>query len=284
MADMSEPDYTKFFAELWTKSGTAITAAQQAMIKDLAGKMTMPAPMMMPWQAFKVTDPNLQSAADAFQKLMVAWKELPSSVTSEGGKSADRITTELLQKIFDPREWLNATGYMDETVRRLSEGPKFADFGHIEGKLVTLMTAWGELRTASIEQQTHVLGAWTKAATEFASKLNEAASKGTSLGSRSDIVAIWVETANRHQLEMQAIPAYLENQLKLLRASTDLRLAQQELADLYGEVLGLPTRTEMDDLARMVSELRRELRAERRARNNEAAPNRRSSAKQKAVP
>jgi polyhydroxyalkanoate synthase subunit PhaE len=284
MADMSEPDYTKFFADLWTKSGTAITAAQQAMIKDLAGKMTMPAPMMMPWQAFQVADPNLQSAADAFQKLMLAWKELPSSVTSEGGKSADRITTELLQKIFDPREWLNATGYIDETVRRLSEGPKFADFGHIESKLVTLMGAWGELRTASIEQQTYVLGAWTKAATEFATKLNEAASKGTSLGSRSDIVAIWVEIANRHQLEMQAMPAYLENQLKLLRASSNLRLAQQELADLYGEVLGLPTRTEIDDLARMVSELRRELRAERRARKNEAVPNRRSSAKQKAVP
>jgi len=284
MADMSEPDYTKFFAELWTKSGTAITAAQQAMIKDFAGKMAMPAPMMMPWQAFKVTDPNLQSAADAFQKLMLAWKDLPSSVTSEGGKSADRITTELLQKIFDPREWLNATGYMDETVRRLSEGPKFADFGHIESKLVTLMGAWGELRIASIEQQTHVLAAWTKAATEFATKLNEAASKGTSLGSRSDIVAIWVEIANRHQLEMQAMPAYLENQRKLLRASSDLRLAQHELADLYGEVLGWPTRTEMDDLARMVSELRRELRAERRARKNEAVPNRRSSAKQKALP
>lgn len=284
MADMSDPDYTKFFTELWTKSGTAITAAQQAMIKELAGKMTTPAPLMMPWHAFKLTDPNLQSATDAFEKLMLAWKELPSSVTSEGGRSADPITTELLQKIFDPREWLNATGYMDETVRRLSEGPKFADFGHIESKLVTLMAAWGELRTASIEQQTHVLAAWTKAATEFARKLNEAASKGTALGSRSDIVAIWVEIANRHQLEMQAIPAYLENQFKVLRASSDLRLAQHELADLYGEVLGLPTRTEMDDLARMVSDLRRELRAERRARKNEASPNRRSSARQKAVP
>lgn len=281
---MSDPDYTKFFTELWTKSGTAITAAQQAMIKELAGKMTTPAPLMMPWHAFKLTDPNLQSATDAFEKLMLAWKELPSSVTSEGGRSADPITTELLQKIFDPREWLNATGYMDETVRRLSEGPKFADFGHIESKLVTLMAAWGELRTASIQQQTHVLAAWTKAATEFARKLNEAASKGTALGSRSDIVAIWVEIANRHQLEMQAIPAYLENQFKVLRASSDLRLAQHELADLYGEVLGLPTRTEMDDLARMVSDLRRELRAERRARKNEASPNRRSSARQKAVP
>ena len=179
---------------------------------------------------------------------------------------------------------MNATGFMDETTRRLAEGPKFADFGHIEGKLAALMTAWAELRAASIEHQTQVLGAWTKAATEFAAKLNEAASKGTSLGSRSDLVAIWVEIANRHQLEMQTMPVFLENQLKLLRASTELRLAQQELADVYGEVFGLPTRVEMDDLARMVSELRRELRAARRASKSEVASNRGSSAKRKAVP
>jgi polyhydroxyalkanoate synthase subunit PhaE len=281
---MSEPDYTKLFADLWTNSGAAISAAQQAMIKQLAGKMVMPGPMMMPLQAFSAPNPNLQSAADAFQKLMVAWKDLPATVNGEDGKPADRITTALLQKIFDPREWLNATGFMDETVRRLAEGPKFADFGHIEGKLVTLMTAWAELRTASIEHQTHVLSAWTKAATEFAAKLNEAASKGTSLGSRSDLVAMWVEVANRHQLEMQTTPAFLENQLKLLRASTELRLAQQELADLYGEVLGLPTRAEIDDLARMVSELRRELRAGRRVPKSEVASNKRSSTGRKAVP
>jgi polyhydroxyalkanoate synthase subunit PhaE len=280
---MSDPDYTKFFADLWSNSGAAITAAQQAMLKNLAGKMAIPGPMMVPLQAFSATNPNLQSAADAFQKLMVAWKDLPSTVTTEGAQPADRITAALLQKIFDPREWLNATGFMDETARRLAEGPKFADFGHIEGKLVTLMTAWAELRAASIEHQTHVLSAWTKAATEFAAKLNEAVSKGTSLGSRSDLVAIWVDIANRHQLEMQTIPAFLENQLKLLRASTELRLAQQDLADVYGEVLGLPTRAEMDDLTRTVSELRRELRAVRRTPKREAASNQGSSAKRRAV-
>ena len=280
---MSEPDYTKFFADLWTNSGAAITAAQQAMIKDLAGKMAIPGPMMLPFRAFSANNPNLQSTADAFQKLIVAWKDLPSAMSSEDGKPADYLTAALLQRIFDPREWLKATGFMDETVQRLAEGPQFADFGHIEGKLVVLMTAWAQLRTASIEHQTHVLGAWTKAVTEFAAKLNEAASKGTSLGSRSDLVAIWVEIANRHQLEMQTMPVFLENQLKLLRASTDLRLAQQDLADLYGEVLGLPTRAEVDDLARMVSELRREVRASRRAAKSKEAPSRQSTTRRKAT-
>jgi hypothetical protein len=177
---MSEPDYTKFFADLWTNSGAAITAAQQAMIKDLAGKMAIPGPMMLPFQAFSANNPNLQSTADAFQKLIVAWKDLPSAMSSEDGKPADYLTAALLQRIFDPREWLKATGFMDETVQRLAEGPQFADFGHIEGKLVVLMTAWAQLRTASIEHQTHVLGAWTKAVTEPPARAPPSARAATS--------------------------------------------------------------------------------------------------------
>ena len=76
----------------------------------------------MPWQMFAAGDPNLQNATDAFQKLMAAWKDLPEALTREGEKpGSDRITAELLQKIFDPREWMSATGFMDDTVRRLYE-------------------------------------------------------------------------------------------------------------------------------------------------------------------
>ena len=33
------------------------------------------------------------------------------------------VTAQILQKILDPREWLQATGLMDDTVRRLTESP-----------------------------------------------------------------------------------------------------------------------------------------------------------------
>jgi polyhydroxyalkanoate synthase subunit PhaE len=274
---MAELDYAKMFTDMWTKSGGAVTAAQQAMMKDIASRMALPGLMMMPWQAFTIPDGEFQNAAAAFQKLMETWKDLPATLTGGGKASRDRITTELLQRIFDPREWLSAIGIVDEPMRQLSEGPRFADFGHIEGKFVALMSAWAAVRTASIEHQTNVLDAWTKAATEFAGKLNEAANKGKLIDSRSDLVAMWVEVANRHLLEAQSTPAFLDTQRKLLRASTDLRIAQQELADLYGEVFGFPTRPEIDDLTRTVSELRRELRALRRVSQDSPAPSRRGS-------
>jgi len=265
---MVDVDYMKFFADMWAENSVASPVQK--------GAMPMLAAATAAAQAWLNNNPDLRHAADAFAKLMSEWKDLPSGLSSQGTESKDPITMELLRRIFDPRQWMDAVGLMDGPVLQLSEGPKFADFGQIEGKFIALISAWSELRVASLEYQTHLLGAWTGAATEFAGQLNEAA--GTSIvGSRSELVALWVQTANRHLLETQALPAFLDSQRKLLRASTTLRLAQQDLTDQYAEFFGLPTRPEIDDLTRAVADLRREIRATRRARQKPARVRRRPS-------
>ena len=75
---------------------------------------------------------------------------------------------------------------------------------------------------------------------------------------------MWVETANAALLETQRSDTYLASQREMLKASTDLRLAQQEMAAFYSEMFGYPTREELDDVHRTVTELRREVRALRR--------------------
>jgi hypothetical protein len=55
-----------------------------------------------------------------------------------------------------------------------------------------------------------------------------------------------------------------------LKASTDFRLAQRELAEYYSEMFGYPTRAELDDVHKTVTELRRELRAMKRERRQVA--------------
>jgi pyrroloquinoline quinone (PQQ) biosynthesis protein C len=154
---------------------------------------------------------------------------------------------------------------MDQTVRRIIEGPKLADLGQIETKFLSLMKAWTETRTYTIEHSAHLLTAWAKAASAFGAKLNEAAA-GRPLSSRSEVIALWVEIANQHLFEVQRSAPFLETQRNLLRASSALKRAQQELSELYGETLGLPTRSEIDDLTRTVAELKREFRADRRKR------------------
>ena len=88
--------------------------------------------------------------------------------------------------------------------------------------------------------------------------------RGETLESSRAVLALWVETANEVLLETQRSDAFLTTQRDLLKASTDLRLAQQELAEFYSEMFGYPTRTELDDVHKTVTELRRELRAFKR--------------------
>jgi polyhydroxyalkanoate synthase subunit PhaE len=78
------------------------------------------------------------------------------------------------------------------------------------------------------------------------------------------VLALWTDTANRQLLETQRSEPFLQTQAAMIRASTELRLAQQELVEHFGRQFGFPTRTELDDVHRTVTELRREMRTMRR--------------------
>jgi hypothetical protein len=58
----------------------------------------------------------------------------------------------------------------------------------------------------------------------------------------------------------------LKSQRETLKASTDLRLAQRSVAEFYAEMFGYPTRAELDDVHKSITELRREVRTDRRRR------------------
>jgi hypothetical protein len=77
---------------------------------------------------------------------------------------------------------------------------------------------------------------------------------------------MWVEIANKHLFEANRTPEFLATQLELLRASTAFKRAQREISDYYGELFGIPTRGEIDDLTKTVADLKRQFRAEQRRR------------------
>ena len=253
-------DYLKSLTEAWTSTGNALSTAQQQFFKQLEKAPVLPFPIF-PMSA------DLEGANAAFRQLLASAIEIPQAVAKEAGADGkrDAVTIELLQKVLDPRSWLAATGYMDDGLRRIVEGPKLADVGQLEAKFFAVMKALGESRAAIVEQNTLLLTAWSRAANDFLEEFSKAAN-GRPFGSRTEMVALWVDTANHHLLEMERSAGYLDNQRKLLRSTSALKLAQQELSDLYSETFGFPTRTEIDDLTRTVAELKREVRADKRAR------------------
>jgi polyhydroxyalkanoate synthase subunit PhaE len=85
------------------------------------------------------------------------------------------------------------------------------------------------------------------------------------------VLALWAATANRQLLETQRSEPFLATQAAMIRASTELRMAQQELVEHFGRQFGFPTQAELDDVHRTVTGLRREMRTMQRAQRMSAS-------------
>ena len=258
-------------AMLWGKAaGQAFADADQNPFKAMAdpfgqaaggGEGASPAP----------SDAGYEKARQAFAQSWSTAQDLSTALArglqaGSGSTQSDPVAAEMLAKIFDPRGWLSVTNELDEALQRMAEGPRLADLWNVERKLAAVLTAWVALRRRSLEHNSVVLEGWTNAAGAFARVLNERAERGEPpLESVRELLTLWGETANRVFLEMQRSDAFLSTQRELLKASTDLRLAQRSVAEFYSEMFGYPTRAELDDVHRAVTELRRELRIMKRS-------------------
>ena len=262
-------------ADLWNKGGQAYLTAQQGLFTGMADTMAKAAGRgdKASFQAFAPDTQGFEAARQDFAKLWSSASELSAALTRN--LKADQANPQvgaMLAKIFDPRGWFAATNEVDQTLQRMAEGPQLADLWNTERKFIAVFNAWVAMRRHSLEHNKVVLEAWMKAAGAFAKLLNERADKGEALESWRAVLALWVETANEVLLETQRSEAFLSTQRDLVTASSELRLAQQELAEFYSEMFGYPTRTELDDVHKTVTELRRELRAfKRESRANRPA-------------
>lgn len=256
---MDQFDAFRAMSEFWTRAG--------------AGFFTPGAGQAAPgfgWPTFPGGD--LADLATAQAKLTEAWTSATAlsqtlAKSLQGGPGApDPTAGAVLARIFDPQAWLGGSAEFDAALTRMAEGPQLADLWQTERRYAALFTAWATLRRAQSEHQAVMLQSWTRAAGTFAQEANARAERGESFASARDMMSRWIETANGVLLEVQRSDAFLTSQRAVLRASTDLRLAQQDVAAFLSDFYGQPTRAELDDVHKSLTELRREVRALRRER------------------
>jgi polyhydroxyalkanoate synthase subunit PhaE len=256
---MDQFDAFRAMSEFWTRAG--------------AGFFTPGAGRAAPgfgWPTFPGGE--LADLAAAQAKLTEAWTSAVAlsqtlAKSLQGGPGApDPTAGAVLARIFDPQAWLGGSAEFDAALTRMAEGPQLADLWQTERRYAALFTAWATLRRSQSEHQAVMLDAWTRAAGTFAKEANARADRGESFASPRDMMSRWTETANAVLLEVQRSEKFLASQRAVLRASTDLRLAQQDVAAFLSEFYGQPTRAELDDVHKSLTELRREVRALRRAR------------------
>jgi polyhydroxyalkanoate synthase subunit PhaE len=263
---MDQFDAFKAMGEFWARTGLGFLTPP-GMGNGAAGWGAFPPPA------------DLGGLAEAQQSLTRAWtaatalsQSLASSLRG-GVQGGDPTAGAVLARIFDPQAWLGGTAEFDAAVNRIAEGPQLADLWQTERRFGALFTAWTALRHAQARHQAVMLDAWTRAAGTFAREANARAERGESYGSGRDMMQHWIETANGVLLDVQRSDAFLASQRATLKAATDLRLAQQDVANFMSDLYGQPTRTELDDVHRSLTELRREVRTLKKERRSAARRN-----------
>ena len=205
-----------------------------------------------------------------------SWLELGSSFggAMPGLGEPGKIAGETLGRFLDPVSLALVGGsQVGETIRRLTEGPRFADMGAAERRVARVMELWLAVQRAARGYEAVVAGAWTEASRRFAQEFQEAARAGKVLSQPKDALKLWLDVANRTLLETHRSERFLTAQAELLRHGMDFLLAEREMVESLVEPAGLPTRSEIDEVHRSVLDLKRRVRAlEKVAKLEPAAP------------
>ena len=265
-------DVAQSIADFWIQQGKAMLETQKQAAQALTGAMgAMGSGAGPPSPADGTADvpgamADMAQANDAMMKLWSAATSMSgelmnklSQFATAGGSPGDMVAATMFERIADPRQWMSATGELDDVLARMAEGPRLADLWQSERRYARIGQAWTELRRRMLEHQRVVLDAWLRAGRRFGEEL------ARHQGDPKQPFQLWMEVANRELLQTQRSDAFLASQRDMIRASTDLRVAQDELAEHFGKQYGFPTRTEMDDVHRTLATMRRELRTLRRA-------------------
>lgn len=281
---MNPSDLGRAFTEFWTGGIKVTLEAQDAATRSVSEGMRAMSTGPSPLASFPGADTaELTRANQAMADLWSAAAGMSATLASnvpgasnilgasnvpgvgasgagDGGPAVDAV----LRNMLDPRTWLAGAGGMDAMLGRAVDAPQLADLWSAERQYARVMHAWLDLRRRGLEHNAVVLEAWLRAGQAFSEEAaGRARVDGRALDSKA-LLALWTETANKILQEMQRSEAFLQTQAANIRANTALLLAQRDLVEHFGRQYGFPTRTELDDVHRTVTELRRGMRTMRR--------------------
>jgi polyhydroxyalkanoate synthesis regulator phasin len=249
---------TGSWADSWATS-------QQALMKAMFPVQAPGTPAAMDTQG--LLQEQFADLRDTWKESIAKWTEL-----AQQGPKAPPLTAEALRALFVPARWSGAgTGSFDAGLRQVLEGPKYALLFDLDRKLLALKQLASQRDADVAAFHAILVKAWRTAFERFSASVPAATAQqpATWRGTADR----WLAVVNDTLIEVQRSQAFIEAQRKMLRSASDHRLQEQKIAEAWCEAFHVPTRTEMDEMQRTVTELRRQLRTLQRANGSKPAAN-----------
>lgn len=167
-----------------------------------------------------------------------------------------------LEDISNPYSWIKFSGTdYDEGIKRFSEGPLFSGVSDIDNRIAKAMDGWLELGEKNQDYYEILIKNWMVAYEKFIDHIKDIDSEEKGTLTPRKLVEIWSGIANDELMKMHRSEEFLQAQKELIKASAEYRLYEQDIAEVICEALHIPTRKEIDDVHKTITELRREIRS-----------------------
>lgn len=235
-------------------------AYQQSIMEKMTAVMTEAGAKTLP-------DSGLQGQAQAWRAIATGagpqgdvWPVMPNLM--------DPALQDKLKQMFAkfgvplPEGTATMPSVADAMLGRLTQVPTFAHLWDLDQKVVRLTSSWTRLHAANQAYRTLVTKAWASTQQSALRKAgqNAAAAKGPASFDWREGLDDWLSELNAALLNLMRTVEYLNAQKQLLNAGLDVREQLRKLGDEVAEWFQLPGRDEVDDLAKSVADLRRQVR------------------------
>jgi len=202
----------------------------------------------------------------AMDEGMVAWSEFVKAwapgwdpASAALGIRDNAAAQNIFFQAFDPAAWMSqAPDQMRKILEQFTSLPQFADFkipGMDQAELAEDYMAYSQ---AAQDFGKVMQDAWLRAFSDFKDSYGDIDWQTADM---DELTKSWLKTADGELLRTQASRGFMDAQKAMIQASTQLKKRQSEMANKWAKEIGLPTQDDVDDLARIISDLRRELRA-----------------------
>jgi len=245
------------------ESGQDWQTVLNSYMEQFRKQMANPAQWM---QTSQQTTDMLQTYAQSMQTAMMPWmKPLQMAPSMLGvAMSGKNGGTELIDM---SRMFWQA---YDDTMGRMVGMPGVGFTRELEEKLSNGYKSWSQARQAMDEYQLLVSDAWSGVMEEVLREMMKRAEKGQPIESIRDLVRLWTTAADESFDKVFRSEKYAEVQAKFVTTYMEYRIQEQQIIDEMLKYSHIPTRTDVDEANRNIYELRKEVKALKKALKSSA--------------
>ncbi|MBK8175874.1 MAG: hypothetical protein IPK66_11590 [Rhodospirillales bacterium] len=318
-------DPTQMFkasADAW--SGLSEGSAQRVAGNILGSPEIMTRSMNLLMQAWKTVAPSVEKGGawqPDLQKLLEQWREemtaMPQRMASAGGDFA-QLSKALFER-WTPMTapWLSmlsqatagghpGAGFLSGTqgfgqiagigeLMQMMTGGQQLGLGELPratvarekmGKFLKMFDSMTDLQEAQKSYQKILSDGISTSVERTIEHLVKLAEKGEKISSARDLMKIWYSTADRTLLEKFNTPEFLKTQEDLTVALMKHKKTRRDALEIVYNSLEIPTRSEVDEAYKDIHDLKREIRALKKAlkdasgKSSAAKPSKKIAAKE----